>query len=60
MKAIIQWSERQVLELNTEDAKYIFEDLLFDVPEELVQEYQELTKKNKEMQEKLKAIYGSR
>lgn len=59
MKAYIHWSQVFRLEID-KDVGFIDEDFLFDVPEDLVNEYDELRKKSKELQEKLQAIYKTK
>lgn len=57
MKAQIYWSESSKLKLDAENASFFDEDYLYDVPEEVVEKWNELQKQNKEMQKILESIY---
>jgi prefoldin subunit 5 len=59
MKAQIYWSQKINMALDTDVAMFD-EDYLFDIPEDLAKEYEELAERNKKMQEALKKLYSEK
>ena len=57
MKVILEWSEKYRLNLNDKDVRFMDEQFLYDVPEDVVKKFNELKKQNQEMQEILNKIY---
>lgn len=60
MKVILEWSEKYRINLNDKDARFMDEQFLYDVPEDVVQKFNELKKQNAEMQEILNKIYEAK
>lgn len=60
MKVILQWSDKYKIDLDAKHAHFMDEQFLYDVPEDIVQKFNELKKQNMEMQEILNKIYEAK